>query len=326
MPVALLAAALASLGIHAAALFLTDVDLSLAHDPLPLEAEIVLTPRTVAQPDIPKASAQAAAPAPRSKPARKPKPASPVLAVPGVDATTASSAPVVTASVPSSATVPAGNASAQAGPAANSPGLPPAGSIRYVVTMGPTGGPIGRATQTWEMRDGLYRLTSSAETAGLVALFKSVRVDTESRGRLTANGLEPQLFTSRRADREDGDRVEFDREAGRLRYANGEERPLPDGAQDLLSLNYQLGWLARAGEMAITTGRKLGRYPLEVLGEEWLETPMGPLRTLHFRAAGETTTEVWLAVEKYLLPVKIRHLDKRGDNFEQLAQEIRIPD
>lgn len=323
MPFALLAAALASLGIHAAALFLTDVDLSLAHDPLPITAEIVLKPRTLETRPVPSAQDKPAVPAKQRLSSRRPANPVPAAALP-------TESPVAQASAgdaPVESTVASVAAPELAGEAANevmAPGLPPAGSIRFLVTMGPTGGPIGRATQTWEMHGGEYRLTSTAETAGLVALFRSVRVETESSGRLTPGGLEPRLFTSRRADREGGDRVEFDREAGRLRYANGDERPLPEGAQDLLSLNYQLGWLAKTGEMPITTGRKLGRYPLELLGEELLETPMGPLRTLHFRAAGETTTEVWLAIEKYLLPVKIRHLDKRGDNFEQVAQEIRI--
>ena len=36
----------------------------------------------------------------------------------------------------------------------------------------------------------------------------------------------------------------------------------------------------------------------------------------------ESTTEIWIALDRYRLPVKIRFIDKKGDSFEQLVTEI----
>jgi hypothetical protein len=36
----------------------------------------------------------------------------------------------------------------------------------------------------------------------------------------------------------------------------------------------------------------------------------------------ETVTELWLARDHQLLPVKIRFTDKKGDQYEQIAREL----
>ena len=186
---------------------------------------------------------------------------------------------------------------------------------------------IGRSVQSWELRENRYRIGSVMETVGLAALLRPTRLESESRGRVVATGLAPDSFVSRRPGKDGGERVErvdFDWADGVARFGSGASAPLPIGAQDLLSFNFQLGWLSKTGEMAIATVKKLGRYNLELVGEEFLETPIGLLRTLHFRAPGETTTEVWLAVDRHLLPVKIRHVDKKAESFDQLVEEIRL--
>jgi len=178
------------------------------------------------------------------------------------------------------------------------------------------------------LRENGYRITSVMETVGLAALLRPARLESESRGRIVASGLAPESFVSRRPGKDGAERVErvdFDWAGNVARFNSGATAPLATGAQDLLSFNFQLGWLSKTGEMAIATTKKLGRYRLELIAEELLETPVGLLRTLHFRAPGETTTEVWLAVDRHLLPVKIRHIDKKAESFDQLVEEIRIP-
>ncbi len=207
-----------------------------------------------------------------------------------------------------------------------SPELPANGEIRYVVQRGDPPLLIGTAVHRWQMGEGRYRIDSVMETSGLAALVRAVRVETESSGRLVVDGLLPEHYLSRRIERGRSreERVDFDHAAGLARFAAGSTAPLPAGTQDLLSFNYQLGWLARTGEMSIATGRRIGVHWLELLGREWLETPARPIWTLHFRATGETTTEVWLAPDEYLLPVKILHIDKKGERFEQVLEAIRL--
>jgi hypothetical protein len=318
MPFALIAAVLASLGAHAVALFVPEFELSPPPEPVLLQAEIVLKPRAIPEvrPVVPPPAKKQ--PEPRARPvaeapAEKAKPAEPTPepVVDTVPETSASSEALVKETPP---TAPAELA------------LPPRGEVVFTVLRGDPAAIIGRATQSWELGDGTYRIVSVMETVGLAAVLRPLRLETESRGRIIATGLEPVSYTSVRQDKgkEKRERVEFDWAAAVARFSNGTVSPLPPGSQDLLSFNFQLGWLSKTGDMSIATAKKLARYRLELVGEELLETQVGFLRTLHFRAPGETTTEVWLAPDHHLLPVKIRHIDKKGESYDQLAEEIRI--
>lgn len=330
MPFALVAAALASLGLHVAALFLPDIDLSPAPEPAPLQAEIVLQPRVSPAAEATPSPAPAK-PMPTKAPGKPARPVprraapGPLVEVPPAEVPTAASASAASANAASAPVEAVSPPPPAAVPEATSPQLPEQGTITYDVYRG--GEPatlIGAAEHRWEMAGGRYRIVSVMETTGVAAWLRAARVETESSGRLVAGGLQPERYVSRRRDRDRVEQVEFDAAAGLLRFGNGATTALPPGTQDLLSFNYQLGWLARTGDMAIATGRKLGTYRLELLGKEWVETPELPIWALHFRASGETTTEVWLAVDQYLLPVKIRHIDKKGERFEQIARDIRL--
>ena len=61
-----------------------------------------------------------------------------------------------------------------------------------------------------------------------------------------------------------------------------------------------------------------------MLGDEEIEVPAGVLRTLHLRAPGVNTTELWLAYDYLMLPVKIRHVDRKGDSLVQVAIKIEV--
>lgn len=346
MPFALVAAMLASLGLHAAALLLPEVEpVPAPEPPAALQAEIVLRPRAAPVSAATRGGKTATPPPTRSVPSPiRPKSVPPVAPLPTEAAGTlpppaeTSAAPAVSDGAPATGDgALAGAATAAPSPASDdpapplvSPGIPERGVIRYAVYRGDPPTLIGSAEQRWEMGgeqgEGRYRIVSVMETTGIAAWIRSVRLETESRGALVVAGLQPERYSSRRldADRERVEEVVFDPAAGLVRFTRGGSAPLPAGAQDLLSFNYQLGWLARTGDMAIATARKIGTFRLELLGKEWLETPLQPIWTLHFRASGETTTDVWLAPDNYLLPVKIRHIDKKGEPFEQVVEDIRL--
>ena len=323
---------LASVGIHAAALLLPDLEQAPAPEPLTLQAEIVLQPRQAPAPVAEKMIAPPKPP-PSVRPVRKtptkPLPKEPVMAM---DKHPVAEEPqFVSGSAPQEVRAPSSVPSVMPAspvvtesPATSSPGLPAEGRIEYVVVSGDPPTILGSAEHHWLMSDGRYRILSVMETTGVAAWVKPVRLETESTGELVAGGLKPERYVSRRVLREKSEQIDFDWGAGVARLSRGGSVPLAAGAQDLLSFNYQLGWLARTGEMVVATTRKLGTSHLELLGKEWLDTPAGPIWTLHFRARGETTTEVWLAAEQYLLPVKIQHIDKKGERFAQIARQITL--
>ncbi|MGB7501045.1 MAG: DUF3108 domain-containing protein [Azonexus sp.] len=322
MPVALLAALFGSLAIHAAALLGMDVELfggGPDPDPVPLHAEL----RPPPAPPRPPPAASPAPAKPVVRPARAPKlaTAAPTPHVVPVAPTTEpvpEIAPEMPLTAPKSSAQPAMSL------------LPASGTIRFAIYKESLGLQIGRAEHRWEFsEDGRYQLNGITETSGLVSLFKPIRIQTESTGRVVAGGLQPERYRSLKNGKDDNQNADFDWSTAEVRLSrDGSVRPIAPGTQDILSLNYQLAYLGGLAEgrvLGVVTGKKYERYALDSLGEEEIETPAGRFRTLHLRAMTDNTTEVWIALDHANLPVKIRFTDKKGESFEQVATEIGSP-
>ncbi|MDP2882803.1 MAG: DUF3108 domain-containing protein [Azonexus sp.] len=317
MPLAFVIALAASLGIHAAALFGTDVEIfGGADEPVPLRAELQPPP-----PAAPPVAAQKPAVKPRPKPVRpaplsaaKPSPnAEPVAPAP--ENKPSEFAPNFPSTVATTVQEPA------------KPLLPAKGRMRFVIFYGTQGFQIGRAEHGWEFtEDGRYRLSGMTETSGLVALFKPLVFENESSGRLVAGGLQPETYRTRKNGKDANENADFDWATAEVRLSrSGAVQPVSPGAQDILSLNYQLAYLRNpegGATVGVVTGKKYDRFALDSLGEEEIDIPAGHFRTLHLRAMGDTVTEIWIALDRHRLPVKIRYTDKKGDIFEQVATEI----
>lgn len=341
MPALLIFALAASLGLHTVVLFVPEFDLSFPAEPPPLLAE--LKPPVTAPPAH--ATAPAAPVAAPPPPVRKRRP----LAAPGRQApSTRAAAAEVPAEAPAS--TPAATVAAEEGVAADeaiaepetvTPGtgpaagamtvavasLPARGVIHYSVESGDPGFQVGRAMHSWEASDAFYRITAVTETSGLIGFFRPLRVEVESRGRVGTAGLQPESFVTRQTGREKSEQAAFDWQQMQVHLSDRSVQPLTAGAQDLLSLNYQLGLLgdlATGHELSVVTGRKYARYRLEVLPDQEVETPAGTFRTLHLRVPGVASTELWLARERGLLPVKIRYVDRRGNLYVQVATAIEV--
>ena len=332
MPFALVIAFAASLGIHLAALFGPDIELSTEPESMPLLAELRPLPPPLPMPT----------PMPPVEPVKKMEKSVPVKhRTPRPIAEAPASAPAVL-SVPDAPSADAPRPPTVAAPeltpepvlsppepelATIEPRLPPHGMIRYRVDRGDSNFEIGVSYNEWNIVDGHYRLVSVIETTGLVRLFKSYRIEMESRGQLTPTGLRPDYFVLRRNTEDIREKALFDWDAMKIRVGNQADQVLSPGAQDLLSFNYQLGYLPHPESVDVlpmTTGKKYGVYHLEVLGDEEIDVPAGHLRTLHLRAPGANTTELWLAYDYLLLPVKIRHVDSKGGTLVQVATEIQL--
>lgn len=217
--------------------------------------------------------------------------------------------------------------------------LPRRGSIRFAVSRGEKGFVVGQAVHRWSHDGNTYTMSGVTETTGLVALFRPVRLTWTSVGELGPEGLRPREFHSEK----DGvavDSAGFDWTAMKLELSAGAQRELPlvSGAQDMLSLFYQMGLLlptlaveGSAGksyarsEIMVATGRKFERYGFDSLGEETLRLKFGRQRALHLRtASGKEATEVWLALDLRGLPVKIHIVDRKGESYDQIAEDIEF--
>lgn len=317
MPLALMLAVAGSLALHAAALF--DLDIAWwagsQDERPPLQAELRLAP----PPGPQKVDHREKKPALPAKVSEKPARHRPALDSPstGREEDAAPPLPESAPVLPAEPVVPL--------PA--KPRQPAAGTMRYRITRGIQGFEIGRAEHHWQFSaDGHYQLLGINETSGLVGLFKPIHLEVESTGLLLAGGLQPARFRTRKRGVESNENADFDWENSQVHLArDGSVQAISPGTQDILSLAYQLAYLPHleAGStVGVVTGKKYDRFTLDSLGEESIDIPAGHFRTLHIRAVADGMTEIWIALDLYSLPVKIRVTEKKGDVYEQVASEI----
>jgi hypothetical protein len=190
---------------------------------------------------------------------------------------------------------------------------------------------VGQSVHEWQHDTVTYALTVTTETVGLAALFRPVQVVQISRGNMTTTGLQPISYESLR-DGKRKESVRFDRTQERIFFGSGHSGSLLPGGLDLVALFYQLGaWRTEydAIQIQIATGRKAAEYAIVLLGTESLVVPLNEYRTRHFRitvaGSGDTTeaTELWADIATGL-PVKIRHRDRKGEVFDQLARQLDV--
>lgn len=327
---ALMLALAASLVIHAAVLVGRQLDLSPAPQLEPLQVSMVRTAPDLtvgAKPPPPQAAKKDRA----AKPKQVPPPGASMAKLPDPpvqdskeDAGLKEAPQDLTESAPSDTPPEVIDFSGTA--------WPPAGRIGYEMLMGEHRLPAGKTTHQWEVTDdGKYRMEALTEPTGLpmIPWFKPGRTMWISVGNVTPQGLQPETFIERREGSHHESRADMDRAANLLIVA-GVSTPLPENMQDALSIFYQLGYpgVPTLGEMTVIDGKKVDGIHLEVVGEEQLEMPFGQtLRTQHIKArvgTGKEQIEVWVAVERFGLPVQIRKIDAKGVVYFWIANEIKV--
>lgn len=308
--------------LHAAAITMPGWELPGIAEPEPLLLEARLAPPPVAV----AAPTMARPRPPKAAPVRKAVAAA-AVASPSPSADVAGP-PAGTETLPPPSGPPVEQATAEpAAPAAPPP--PPwsrAGRVHYVVTYGDGGFVIGETVHDWQVDGGRYSIRSVATPRGLAALRGKTRSQS-SEGEITDNGLRPGEFRDQREGRAT-ETATFDWTQARVTFSGGRgDARLDEGTQDMISVFYQLAWQAprQDVEMAVATAGRLGRWKFEWVGEEDIDAAGTRLATLHLRTRADgDVTEVWLAPAYGGLPVKIRHVDRKGDAFEQTADILEI--
>jgi len=191
---------------------------------------------------------------------------------------------------------------------------------------------LGTITEQFEIKDGQYRASSEARATGLFALAQREPARYLSTGTVTKDGLRPQRFEGHHRGRSLS--ADFDWAAKKLTLVHdglNHALALPAGAQDRLSIMYQLMFLVAGKpsvlDVNVTNGRKLSHYRYAVQGEVTIDTPFKRLNTVHFvkqHAPDESGTEVWIAPEYGNVPVKVLIIEDDGDRFEQVATRVDV--
>ena len=291
----------------------------------PIEVRLAALPKPVAAPPRPVAPLP-----PPHRQVVRPTPRPPVVQVPETDAPPAEPAiesniasPVPEAAAAADSVISPEPAPTTAAPAEPAPPplnpLPLRLDLRYRVSYGIAS---GEQSLVWINEGEHYTLTSVASASGLVGILYRGHFVQTSRGRITPWGLQPEEFWDQRGSKHS--RASF--EQGQL-VVTPDKGPLrhfsyQGAVQDALSLFFQFALTAPpSGEQltySVFNGKKLRDYRYTVQGEVLLKTRLGALRTLHLvRAAdGDERFEIWLALDRYYLPVRVLLSDDAGREME----------
>lgn len=204
--------------------------------------------------------------------------------------------------------------------------LPPRIDMRFDVRYGFA---RGEQTLTWVSDGESYTVSSVAAATGLAGVFYSGRFVQTSSGRVTSQGLVPDTFWDQRGDKRSMTR--FDAARGVMTYTPAQGAPRHEACrgdvQDSLSLFFHLALNAPPAarmDYQVFNGRRLRHYAYESRGEVVLDTALGPLRTLHLVRAGDFDGrfELWLAIDRHYLPVRVLRTDDKGNDVELAIRSI----
>ena len=162
-----------------------------------------------------------------------------------------------------------------------------------------------------------YRLSETVLGKGMFA--KRGESTRSSEGSVATDGLRPQKFEHKRSGRETL-HAEFD---------PADKTPTLQ-RQDGLSFVWSFAFSPpkKTVNVTVADGKDLTTYVYEVAGRERVKTPAGEFKALKLAKRRDNPqdkiTEIWLAADRYYVPVRILIVDKRGVRLDQLAVKINV--
>ncbi len=177
------------------------------------------------------------------------------------------------------------------------------GTIEFAVTDA-EGKSVGleKIVDNFELKADRYRLTSTFVSKGMRNQFVS-------EGKIEGDRLVPELF-SRNINGQQGFKITIGDRLVTITKTSGssETLPRPDAPIDIISIMYQAGSVTKeAGTMVFNQVHVYGieRRDIAYIGEETIDTPLGPQHVVHLRSkTSAITQDTWIAPAQRNLPVK----------------------
>jgi hypothetical protein len=207
--------------------------------------------------------------------------------------------------------------------------LPPRVDLVYKAFFGTQGFLIGDAVYRFEHADGQYRIATVGEARGLAALLLRGQGRLESRGTITARGLQPLEFNVERGSSDRRETALFDWETGIVTLHEQKTEALDLPTFDPLTIMWQFYFSRPADDrfgFSVATTRRVARFQFAREGTERIAWPAGEIDTerWHRRSEdGKTEAIVWLAPSLNYIPVKMRVSNTTRGTVEALLDSIR---
>ncbi len=306
---------------------------SLGPAPDPEDIPLTATITEMPPPPLPVAKAPPAPPKRKTRPSPVPAPensAAAEAALPSPEASTA--APESPEAPPVARSAAAPLAERVEGPSALPPNgrvLPPRVDLAYKLYLGSHGFLIGDATYRFEHADNRYRIYTVGKAQGLAALLIRGEGRMESRGLITADGLQPYEFTFERSDTGKREVTKFDWESGIVTLNEQKTESIDTPMFDALSLMWQYYFTPpddRQIAFTLATTRRVTRYTVTHEGSESIAWGNGTIATERWHRVsddGKNDSYAWLAPSLRYLPVKMRLSNTRG-SVDVVLDAIRV--
>lgn len=210
--------------------------------------------------------------------------------------------------------------------------------LSYVLT-GHYRGPVhGQAQVEWLRKGRDYQVHLDVGVGPSFAPLITRRMS--SQGQLTPEGIAPQRY-----DEEtkfivgQGRRAAVAFLGAEVQLANGVRQPVARGAQDSASQFVQLTWLFLTGrerpqaggvvQFPLVLPYRQYDWPYAVIGEDVVDTPMGPLAAWHLKplrppGGGDLSAEVWLAPSLQYLPVRLIIRQDAGNYIDMVLKSTPL--
>ncbi len=183
-----------------------------------------------------------------------------------------------------------------------------------------------------------YTLSEEVKGKGMYALVRSGSAKRSARGTIVG-GLKPAEFRDRRGNA-DENVARFDWSKSALTQGpegKAETRPMATASGEVLSDRLSFLWTFAFGPadalkpgsevmVQLSDGKGLSSFRYRVTGAESLQTPAGSLKTVklvkQLEGGDQRGTEIWLAIDRHWLPVRILVIEKDGARIDQVARRI----
>jgi hypothetical protein len=202
-------------------------------------------------------------------------------------------------------------------------------TLHYDVSQ--NGTTMVEATETLEHDGRNYRIRSEWEGKGVFALIARGKAVRSSEGTIEARGLVPRQFRDQRGDGPVGvARFEWSKKLlVREREGKVETESLPEQAQDRLSFGYGFAFSPPTGSeitVFIADPKGMSRHRYAVAGREVLKTAAGDFEALKLVKQRDPDdkriTEIWLAVKRNYLPIRVLVIEPDGTRRDQVLTRI----
>ena len=198
---------------------------------------------------------------------------------------------------------------------------PPSTRLSYTL-VGDYRGPVqGKARVEWLRSGNRYQVHLDVRVGADFAPLVSRRMSSD--GLLTEAGLKPLRYDEEtKVLLRDVRRQTIFFEPERIVLPRGGAQPTVPGVQDTASQFVQLSWMftlqpqllsaGQAVELPLALPRRVDRWVYDVVGEEVLDLPVGPVKAWHLKprlqskTSSDLAVETWFAPSLQYLPVRIR--------------------